>query len=217
MPLISMPKVFPDYREEAKNRIIKESVKFFSEKGYHKTKMAEIAESLGVSKGAIYQYFTSKEELFLEVIRYYVDCTQKELISFLNTRQPEAIATDEFFEIMFNMGQLQSGENLTLLDRLFPPLDFNLAISELMTNNPSMKEEMTKYYRDSVKLIADYFEDYKKKGTIKKNIDSFSLSMGITSLQDGLMGAIQMGIEVTEIRKTWKEITKMMLESALTD
>lgn len=212
-----MPKVFPDYREEAKNRIIKESVKFFSEKGYHKTKMAEIAESLGVSKGAIYQYFTSKEELFLEVIRYYVDCTQKELIFFLNLSSPKAIATDQFFDIMFNMGQSQSGENLTLLDRLFPPLDFNLAISELMTSNPAMKEEMTKYYRDSIRLIAEYFEVYKKKGIIKKNIDTFSLSMGITSLQDGLMTAIQMGIDISEIRKTWIEITKMMLEDALTD
>ena len=197
-----MPKVFPDYREEAKNRIIRESVKYFSEKGYHKTKMAEIAESLGVSKGAIYQYFASKENLFLEVIKYYVEYTQKELISFLNLRQPKDMSTDEFFDIMFNMGQSQSEGNLKLLDRLFPPLDFNLAISELTTSNPSMKEEMTEYYKDSIKLMADYFDDYKKRGIIKKNIDTFSLSMGITSLQDGLMTAIQMGIDISEIRKT---------------
>ena len=210
-----MPKVFPDYREEAKSRIIRESVKYFSEKGYHKTKMAEIAESLGVSKGAIYQYFASKENLFLEVIKYYVEYTQKELISFLNLRQPKDMSTDEFFDIMFNMGQSQSEGNLKLLDRLFPPLDFNLAISELTTSNPSMKEEMTEYYKDSIKLMADYFDDYKKRGIIKKNIDTFSLSMGITSLQDGLMTAIQMGIDISEIRKTWKEITKIVLKDAL--
>ena len=212
-----MPKVFPDYREEAKNRIVKESVKFFSEKGYHKTKMAEIAEGLGVSKGAIYQYFNSKEELFLEVIKYYVEYTQKELVSFLDLKEPQDISTDEFFDIMFNIEQSQSVENLNLLDRLFPPLDFNLAISELMTSNPSLKKEMTKYYKDSIKLMADYFEDYKKRGVIKKNLDTFSLSMGIASLQDGLMAAIQMGIEISEIRKTWKEITEMMLKSALVD
>lgn len=210
-----MPKVFPDYREEAKSRIIRESVKYFSEKGYHKTKMAEIAESLGVSKGAIYQYFASKEKLFLEVIKYYVEYTQKELIFFLNSRPPEDLSTDEFFDIMFNMGQSQSEGNLKLLDRLFPPLDFNLAISELTTSNPSMKEEMEEYYKDSIKLMADYFDDYKKRGIIKKNIDTFSLSMGITSLQDGLMTAIQMGIDISEIRKTWKEITKMILKDAL--
>jgi AcrR family transcriptional regulator len=210
-----MPKVFPDYREEAKSRIIRESVKYFSEKGYHKTKMAEIAESLGVSKGAIYQYFASKEKLFLEVIKYYVECTQNELIFFLNSRPPEDISSDEFFDIMFNMGQSQSEGNLKLLDRLFPPLDLNLAISELTTNNPSMKEEMTKYYKDSIKVMAEYFEDCKRRGIIKKNSDTFSLSMGITSLQDGLMTAIQMGIDMSEIRKTWKEITKMILKDAL--
>ncbi|NYT03539.1 MAG: TetR/AcrR family transcriptional regulator, partial [Candidatus Methanofastidiosa archaeon] len=210
-----MPKVFPDYREEAKSRIIRESVKYFSEKGYHKTKMAEIAESLGVSKGAIYQYFASKEKLFLEVIKYYVEYTQNELISFLNLKAPEDLSTDEFFDIMFNMGQSQSEGNLKLLDRLFPPLDFNLAISELTTSNPYMKEEMTEYYKDSIKLMADYFEDYKKRGIIKKNIDTFSLSMGITALQDGLMTSIQMGINISEIRKTWKEMTKMILKDAL--
>jgi len=212
-----MPKVFPDYREEAKNRIIKESVKFFSEKGYHKTKMSEIAESLGVSKGAIYQYFTSKEELFLDVIKYYVEYTQKDLILFLSLRPPGDIATDDFFDIMFNIDQSQSIENLNLLDRLFPPLDFNLAISEMVASNPSVKEEMTKYYMGSIKLIANYFEDYKSRGTIKKNIDTFLLSMGITSLQDGLMAGIQMGVDISEIRKTWKEITKMILKSALVD
>ncbi|KYC46340.1 MAG: DNA-binding transcriptional repressor AcrR [Candidatus Methanofastidiosum methylothiophilum] len=212
-----MPKVFPDYREEAKNRVIKESVKFFSEKGYHKTKMAEIADSLGVSKGAIYQYFTSKEELFLEVLKYYIEYTQKELISFLNQSTPEDLSTEEFFDIMFNIEQSQSVETLTILDRLFPPLDFNLAISELVKSNPSMKEEMTKYYMDSINIMTKYFEDYKKKGAIKKNIDTYSLSMGITSLQDGLMAAMQMGIEISEIRKTWKEITKMILKSALSE
>ncbi len=212
-----MPKVFPDYREEAKNRIIKESVKFFSEKGYHKTKMSEIAESLGVSKGAIYQYFTSKEELFLEVIKYYVEYTQKDLILFLSLRPPSDIATDDFFDIMFNIDQSQSIENLNLLDRLFPPLDFNLAISEMVASNPSVKEEMTKYYMGSIKLIANYFEDYKNRGNIKKNIDTFLLSMGITSLQDGLMAGIQMGVDISEIRKTWKEITKMILKNALVD
>lgn len=210
-----MPKVFPEYREEAKNRIIKESVKFFSEKGYHKTKMSEIAESLGVSKGAIYQYFGSKEELFLEVIRDYIKYTQKDLISFLDVHPPNEISNDEFFDIMFNLGQVQSHESITILDRLFPPLDFNLAISELIRNNPSMQKEMTKYYTDSIKLLANYFEEYKKKGIIKKEIDSSSLSIGITSLQDGLMAAIQMGLEISEIRKTWKEVTKMMLNSAL--
>jgi AcrR family transcriptional regulator len=210
--MLDMPKVVPEYREEAKTRIIKKSVKFFSEKGYHQTKMSEIADSLGVSKAALYQYFESKEELFIQVMQYYIESVHGELILFLKTKHPKEIMDDEFFDIMFD---IKSKDNHLLMDALFPPLDFNLAISEIIKSNPSMKNEMTKYYKEATNLLSDYFNDYKKRGIIKKDIDTASLSMGIMSLQDGLMTAVLMGVEIKEIRKTWKEITKMMLTNSL--
>ena len=199
--MLDMPKVVPEYREEAKIRIIKKSVKFFSEKGYHQTKMSEIADSLGVSKAALYQYFESKEELFIQVMQYYIESVHGELILFLKTKHPKEIMDDEFFDIMFD---IKSKDNHLLMDALFPPLDFNLAISEIIKSNPSMKNEMTKYYKEATNLLSDYFNDYKKRGIIKREIDTASLSMGIMSLQDGLMTAVLMGVEIKEIRKTWK-------------
>ncbi|MFW9888568.1 MAG: TetR/AcrR family transcriptional regulator, partial [Candidatus Thorarchaeota archaeon] len=47
-----MPKVVPEYKEKAKKRIMMHAAELFSEKGYYKTKMIDIAESMGVSKGA---------------------------------------------------------------------------------------------------------------------------------------------------------------------
>lgn len=41
----------------------------FAEHGYHPTSVAEIVEGLGVGKGVFYWYFSSKEELFLEILR----------------------------------------------------------------------------------------------------------------------------------------------------
>jgi AcrR family transcriptional regulator len=41
----------------------------FAEKGYHPTSVAEIVEGLGVGKGVFYWYFSSKEELFREILR----------------------------------------------------------------------------------------------------------------------------------------------------
>jgi len=174
--------------------------------------MSEIADSLGVSKAALYQYFESKEELFIQVMQYYIESVHGELILFLKTKHPKEIMDDEFFDIMFD---IKSKDNHLLMDALFPPLDFNLAISEIIKSNPSMKNEMTKYYKEATNLLSDYFNDYKKRGIIKKDIDTASLSMGIMSLQDGLMTAVLMGVEIKEIRKTWKEITKMMLTNSL--
>ena len=41
----------------------------FAEQGYHPTSVAEIVEGLGVGKGVFYWYFSSKEELFVEILR----------------------------------------------------------------------------------------------------------------------------------------------------
>ena len=41
----------------------------FAEGGYHPTSVAEIVQGLGVGKGVFYWYFSSKEELFLEILR----------------------------------------------------------------------------------------------------------------------------------------------------
>ena len=41
----------------------------FAEGGYHPTSVAEIVAGLGVGKGVFYWYFSSKEELFLEILR----------------------------------------------------------------------------------------------------------------------------------------------------
>jgi AcrR family transcriptional regulator len=40
----------------------------FAENGYHPTSVAEIVEGIGVGKGVFYWYFSSKEELFLEIL-----------------------------------------------------------------------------------------------------------------------------------------------------
>ncbi len=40
----------------------------FADNGYHPTSVAEIVQGMGVGKGVFYWYFSSKEELFLEIL-----------------------------------------------------------------------------------------------------------------------------------------------------
>src|SRR3981081_1651494 len=41
----------------------------FAENGYHPTSVAEIVSGMGVGKGVFYWYFSSKEELLVEILR----------------------------------------------------------------------------------------------------------------------------------------------------
>lgn len=60
----------------ARNKIISAAAKLFSEKGYDETTMQDIMQISGLSKGAIYHYFKSKQEI-LDYISNY----EKEMVS----------------------------------------------------------------------------------------------------------------------------------------
>lgn len=52
-----------------KSKVLKVALSLFSSKGYSSTKMNEIAHALGISVGALYLRFSSKQELCLELIK----------------------------------------------------------------------------------------------------------------------------------------------------
>lgn len=60
-----MPKINEEKREERRATILRSAFQVFSRKGYANASMEDIVQESGMSKGGIYHYFKSKEELFL--------------------------------------------------------------------------------------------------------------------------------------------------------
>lgn len=58
-----------DVSEERKAQILEAARKTFSERGFHNTRMSDIAEETGLSKGALYWYFESKDAIILSLLR----------------------------------------------------------------------------------------------------------------------------------------------------
>ncbi len=62
-------------------RIMKGAAKIFAEKGFHRAKMEEIAQEADVGKGTVYEYFSSKQQLFIEMFKqgkdYYLDALNR--------------------------------------------------------------------------------------------------------------------------------------------
>ncbi len=55
--------------KEGKRKLIMEAaIQVFSEKGYHNSKMEEIAVQAGIGKGTIYEYFPSKLQLLQDIM-----------------------------------------------------------------------------------------------------------------------------------------------------
>lgn len=59
--------------KETKSKIIEYSTKLFLDKGFKGVTLSDILKETGLSKGAFYHHFSSKEELFVELMKFLID------------------------------------------------------------------------------------------------------------------------------------------------
>jgi TetR/AcrR family transcriptional regulator len=71
---------FLNLPEEKKDRIIARATREFSEKGYQGASINTLVDDLGISKGSIFQYFTSKKGLFLFIFQAAVERVRRTLV-----------------------------------------------------------------------------------------------------------------------------------------
>jgi TetR/AcrR family transcriptional regulator len=87
------PKLRP--RSEAKRgRIVEAATLHFAEHGYHSARVGDIAATLGIAKGSIFQHFGSKDGLFFEVYKRAV----RSFAKYLDV--PPQVKESGFFEIL---------------------------------------------------------------------------------------------------------------------
>lgn len=77
-----MKKTFEKLPENKRTRILTACIEEFGEKGYERGSTDKIIKRAGISKGGLYEYITTKEELFL----YTVEYTYRQLYGYLERR-----------------------------------------------------------------------------------------------------------------------------------
>lgn len=86
------PKQFQEIREEKKTLIMDVALEHFASEGYHNSTISHIAKHAGISKGLMYNYFESKEELLAEIITR----SMKEISLYLDPDKDGHLSEDEF-------------------------------------------------------------------------------------------------------------------------
>lgn len=67
-----------DKKARTKAQILQAALTCFSGKGYHQTSMDDIVAESGLSKGALYWHFKSKQELFVSLIEWHMTAFREE-------------------------------------------------------------------------------------------------------------------------------------------
>lgn len=83
-----MPKIAKERTQENQRRIEAAALELFTTQGFHGTNNREIAEKLGMSTGAIYTYFPSKESIFYSLAQRYRSGLKERLKNLAGLKEP---------------------------------------------------------------------------------------------------------------------------------
>ena len=116
---------FEEIREQKIGLIMQTALELFANEGYYPTSISKIAQKAGISKGLMYNYFESKEDLILAIIGKGIS----RLVENLDPDQDGVLTADEFeYFINGNFRILQ--ENLDYwklyFSTMMQPAVFNL-------------------------------------------------------------------------------------------
>jgi len=130
--------------DDTRNKILSVANKLFSRFGFHKTSMDEIAKIARKAKGSLYYHFTSKEELFKEVVSKEIVNLKDQLSAIINNS--DLSASDKIKKYLLRrMEILNDAANYheTLKADFFEHFDF---IDDL-------REELDEWEKGSLKKI----------------------------------------------------------------
>ncbi len=134
-------------------KIIVVSSELFTKQGYEKTSMQDIVDALGMSKGAIFHHFKSKEEIFLAVIDRQSEYIKRQL----------QIWVEEM-------------EGFTAREKLIGILNRNLhdfqahALDSALTARAQSPQFVLSSMRESMNNAAPVFADIMREGQVDGTI-----------------------------------------------
>jgi AcrR family transcriptional regulator len=85
-----VPKVTDEHREQRRQQILSAAWDLFASNGFHQTSMAQIISATGLSAGAVYLYFRSKDDLIVATAEKALGAAHAAAGELLRASQPVA-------------------------------------------------------------------------------------------------------------------------------
>jgi AcrR family transcriptional regulator len=98
-----VPKISPAHEQQRRTQILQAAMACFARQGYHATSIDDVVGESGLSVGAIYSYFPSKEDLFLALSDHRSDQTLAYLNDLFHRPGPMADKTREAVDYLFDL------------------------------------------------------------------------------------------------------------------
>jgi TetR/AcrR family transcriptional regulator, transcriptional repressor for nem operon len=184
---------------DSKEHIIVVASKLFLQKSYKEVTMKELVKATGLSKGAFYHYFDSKEQLFMEVLGYfftsvmvhaYENYPTESFYKFFHYYAEEVKALCKIYINKFKGEESESEFNMNY---------FTLAFDALKLF-PEFREEMIGAQEKELKIWIDVVKKARETGEIESLMSDEEIAKLFIYSGDGVaMHMIMEGHKLVEM------------------
>ncbi|SFL35652.1 TetR/AcrR family transcriptional regulator [Pelosinus propionicus] len=165
-----------------KDNIILAALRLFLLRGYRNVSLIDVANEIGITKGGIYHYFGSKEELFRASIGY--------LFEYFGERYTEFLSKETTFRGILSI--LLSGKQEAYMEGLLniKPGDYrannaSLAL-EIMHNFPEIQEQIDQGQLRLRNIIKEKLQASQETGETRRDLDAKVVATIVLSVSSGL-------------------------------
>lgn len=169
---------------DSKEHILNVAFKLFLQKSFKEVTMKEIVEKTGLSKGAFYHYFESKEKLFLDVLNHflyeamntdYSKFSQDSLYQFYNDCLAYLDSYIRFF----------TAEDKENVDRGLV-MNFFTLIFDSLKIFPEFRHKINEFQEKETAVWKEVIRKARKSGEIQSPMSDEQISQFFISTSDGV-------------------------------
>jgi AcrR family transcriptional regulator len=172
-----VPKISPAQGQQRRAQILAAAMACFARQGYHATSMDDVVRESGLSVGAIYSYFPSKEDLFLALSEDRSEQTLAYLNELFRRPGPMADKSREAVDYFFRM----LSDDLVPLARVSVEFLSEAAKSERLRQRQQQRCETIRQF------LHWLLSDAQQRGEVRADVDIRAAAELMMALNEGIL------------------------------
>lgn len=166
----------PDVSDERRTQILEAAMVVFARRGFDQARMDDIAQEVGLSKGALYLYYKSKDAIISAILQFFFSQVMKKLQSFLESEEQPSVR-----EQLLRLNQYYVAEMKWMVSLL--PLSFQFYA--VAARQKTVRQFLKRYFKDYREVLAALVQRGIDRGEFRP-VRAEQVAIAIAALYEGL-------------------------------
>ena len=184
-------------KERRRQQIMVAAKRVFSEKGFNKATMEDIAQEAELSPGTLYLYFKNKDALVAEIVQLIPALVRQQA----RESFPDATPLQGWTSMLEAQLAADAGQDSLILELI-----------AMAARNPAAGGSLAENIRAGYEMAAHGIAAQQREGLVRDDEDPHTLALGLAALFFGFQCLSLAGIDRAEIRERWLALGSVLLE-----